>query len=84
MDAHATKVATGYTGLATKRAQIVKVMRDRQYLNANAVHWKTPERPERQYVLTYLHDEPVAWCQLCDVNAVEDTCHVLGWCKYET
>ena len=60
IDAHATKVATDYTVLATKRAQNVKAMWHRQYSNANAVHWRLPERPERRNVLDYLHEVPVA------------------------
>ena len=60
IDAHGTKVATDYTVLATKRAQNVKAMWHRQYSNANAVHWRLPERPERRNVLDYLHEVPVA------------------------
>ena len=84
MDAHATKVCTGYTGIVIKRAQNVKVMWDRQFLNANAVHWRFPHRPKGHYMSDHLHDEPEVWGQLCECHAVEEMGHVLGLCDNDT
>ena len=56
LDVHATKVATGYTGIAARRAQNVKMIWDRCPQRANIRHWRKRPRPPRVGILLYLHD----------------------------
>ena len=84
LDVQATKVATGYTGVAVKRTQNVRMMWDRYPLRANMWHWRQRPRQRRNGPLWWYHDKPLALCQVCSDKALEDVRHVLGWCENET
>ena len=84
LDVQATKVATGYTGVAVKRAQNVRMMWDRCPLRANMWHWRQRPRSRRMGALWQYHDEPMALCQLRSDQGLEDVRHVLGWCENDT
>ena len=84
LDVQATKVATGYTGVAVKRTQNVRMMWDRYPLRANMWHWRQRQRQRRSGALWWYHDKPLALCQLCSYKALEDVRHVLGWCDNDT
>ena len=84
LDVQATKVATGYTGVAVKRTQNVRMMWDRYPLRANMWHWRQRPRQRRNGALWWYHDKPLALCQMCSDKALEDVRHVLGWCGNDT
>ena len=56
LDVQATKVATGYTGVAVKRTQNVRMMWDRYPLRANMWHWRQRPRQWRSGPLWWYHD----------------------------